>query len=272
VFAGSGNSVDFPTATPPAIPYYGSTGFFAKLDLAPAPPQPGVPLITAVYNAASYRIGDVVSPGEIVTLIGAELAPGSGQATGFPLPRNLEGVTVTIGGMPAPLFYISPSQINFQVPPNLPPGAGSLVVARGSQKSVLRPIRVIAATPGIFTLSGDGRTAPAVVHSSNYQAVTPQNPAHAGEYLIAFCTGLGATSVNVDAGAAAPAQPAPIQTSSQVVLDSNLVGPTSYAGLAPGFAGLYQVNFQLANNATSGSLFIRLGNGTYTNQVPLYVQ
>jgi uncharacterized protein (TIGR03437 family) len=276
LFAGSANSVDFPVATPPAGPYYAAAGFFAKLDLAPPPPQPGVPLITAIYNAASYRIGDVVSPNEIVALMGAELAPATGQATAFPLPQSLQGVTVTIGGIPAPLFYVSPSQINFQVPPNLPLGAASLVVTRGSQTSTIRTLRVIAATPGIFTLSGDGRTAPAVVHASNYQPVTAQNPAHAGEYLIAFCTGLGVTNVNVDAGAAAPPQPAPIQTSFQLTLngqpDSAITG-LLYAGLAPGFAGLYQVNFQLGARATSpGNLFIRLGNGTFTNQVLVYVQ
>jgi uncharacterized protein (TIGR03437 family) len=101
--------------------------------------------------------------------------------------------------------------------------------------------------------------------------VTAQNPAHAGEFLAIFCTGLGAVNGSVRAGDAASA--APVQPSFEVVVDSALVGSAPYAGLAPGFAGLYQVNFQVSANETPGVklLYVDIW-GVASNQVPLYVK
>jgi len=248
-----------------------SGGFLARLDFEPlAPATPGIPLVRAIYNAASMRLGDGVSPGEIVSIFGAELAPAAGSATAFPLPQNLQGVTVTVGGVASPLFLVSPGQINFQVPFEVAQGATSIVVTRGNQ-SVTRPVFVIPATPGIFTAAGDGYTSPVVVHASDYSQVTPQNPARAGEYLAIFCTGLGTVNASVRAGDAAPA--ATIQQPLDVVVDSALVGSVPYAGLAPGFAGLYQVNFQVNADETPGAKLLYIDiRGVASNQVPLYVK
>jgi uncharacterized protein (TIGR03437 family) len=262
--AGTASSPDFIGSAA-----FGSSGFLARLDLEPLPPaMPGIPLVRSVYNAASMRLGDVVSPGQIVSIFGAELAPSAGSATGFPLPQNLQGVTVTVGGVAAPLFYVSPSQINFQVPFEVAQGGTSIIVKRGNQ-SVSRSVFVIPATPGIFTASGDGYNSPVVVHNSDFSPVTPQNPAHAGEYLAIFCTGLGAVNASVRAGDAAPA--ATIQQPFDVVVDA--VASVSYVGLAPGFAGLYQVNFQVNAGATPGAKLLYVSiRGVASNQVPLYVK
>jgi uncharacterized protein (TIGR03437 family) len=240
-------------------------GFFARLDVEPLPPaEPGVPLVREVHNAASYRVGDVISPGEIVTLYGAELAPAAGQAANFPLPETLQGVRVSIGGLTAPLLYVSPAQINFQVPTDLPLGGTSLVVHRGNQASAERPVRVTDGTPGIFTTGGDGQSAPVIVHAKDYTLVTSQNPAHAGEYLTIFCTGLGVTTPNIRSGDAAPPIPASAQTKLFVPL-----GQLTYAGLAPGYAGLYQVNVKLDDNLTPGLELFYISS---SNVVPLYLQ
>ena len=264
--AGTASSPDFIGSAA-----FGSSGFLARLDLEPlAPATPGIPLVRAVYNAASMRLGDVVSPGQIVSIFGAELAPAAGSATGFPLPQNLQGVTVTVGGVAVPLFYVSPGQINFQVPFEVAQGATSIVVTRGNQ-SVARPVFAIPATPGIFTAAGDGYNSPVVVHNSDYSQVTQQNPAHAGEYLAIFCTGLGVTGASVRAGDAAPA--APVQQPFDVVVDTREIGLAPYAGLAPGFAGLYQVNFQVNADETPGAKLLYIDiRGVASNQVPLYVK
>lgn len=186
------------------------------------------------------------------------------------MPQSLQGVSVTIGGIPAPLLYVSPGQINLQVPFELPLGITDLVVRRGAQASAARPVRVIAATPGIFTFSEDGRSQPVILHATDYSPVTASNPAHAGGYLTIFCTGLGATTLSVRSGDAAPPMPVPIQTNLGVS-----AGPVTYAGLAPGFAGLYQINLQLNDNVTPGmvSIGINEANGTLLgNTVPLYIQ
>ena len=243
-------------------------GFFARLDLAPPPATPGVPLIRTVSNAASFDPGDVISPGELVTLIGAEFSATAASAQGSPLPLTLAGTSVTVGGISAPLLYVSPTQINFQVPYNIPQSDVAIVVERGSQPGASRTVSVNAVTPGIF-LNGN-YTAPLVAHASDYSLVTPQNPAHAGEYLVVFCAGLGITNPAIPSGTAAAG---PTPTVGNTVLESDSSSVSLYSGLAPGYPGLYQVNFQLSATETPGAHAISLYTAGYSSgQVLIYVQ
>ena len=221
-----------------------------------------------MYNAASYRLGDLVSPGGIFSLFGAELANSTAPAKATPLPRELSGTRVTIGGIDAPLYFVSPGQINYEAPAELPLGMAELVVIRGGQSSARRLVRVVKNTPGIFT-AGSGL--PIVVHSSDYSLVNAQNPARPGEVLVAFVTGLGLTTPAAVSGEPNPGMPAPLADLSrfQTALDDLLLMPTLYAGLAPGFAGLYQVNFQVDGGATPGLHWLRVSGA---NLVPLYVR
>lgn len=245
-------------------------GYFAKLDLGPPPTAtPGVPLISSMYNAASFRLADVVSPGGIGTLFGSELAPSTQAAQAPRLPRELAGVSVTIGGLAAPLYFVSPGQINYLVPVEIPLGTAELVVKRGEAASAARVVRVVAATPGIFTANGGAGT-PFVVHASNYGLVTEQNPARPGEILVIFCAGLGPTNPPSVTGEPNPPMPAPLiaDTEFYSVVESR-VARTLYAGLAPGFAGLYQVNFQLWEDQPPGKKWIYVGG---SNRVPIWVR
>ena len=248
-----------------------AVGFTGLLDFGPPPTTPpGVPLILSVYNAASFQLSDSVSPGAAVTIFGEELATAAEAATTLPMPLTLQGASLTVAGIAAPLYYVSPGQINFQVPYGVPLGDATLVVTRGNQ-STQRKLTIAAATPGIFTVSGAGNGQSYVVHASDYSLVTASSPAVPGEYLAIFCTGLGATSPP-----AAEGHPAPIATilatSYFVSLNSRVVTP-SYAGLAPGYAGLYQVNFQVPANQPSGptvlSLFVTPGS---SQLVPLWTK
>jgi uncharacterized protein (TIGR03437 family) len=240
--------------------------------LQPPPPPPGVPVLSAIYNAASYRLGDIVSPGQIVIVFGAELSPATEPARGLPLPATLQGVTVTVSGLPAPLFFVSPGQINFQVPADLPLGEAILTIRRNTQ-TVERRLRVIRSTPAIFTANGDGRGQPVIVHAADYSLVTADHPARPGEYLVVFCTGLGATTPSVRDGDPAPLAPVPLQGSLDVVIGSRLVDVTTYAGLAPGFAGLYQVNFKLRDNEPPGMYLLYISTAlASSNEVPFYIR
>jgi uncharacterized protein (TIGR03437 family) len=246
--------------------------FLARLDLEPLPPpQPGIPLVLSVYNAASMSLASVISPGEIVTLIGAELAPAVASAQAFPLPTTLQDVTVEVNGVAVPLLYVSPTQINFQAPYDLPKDATTLVVRRGGQAGAPVPLGVMPATPGIFTMNED-YASPIVVHASDYRLVTAQNPTSRGEYLTIFCGGLGGTTPPARAGDA-PSAAAPIQQTLNVVFDSAL-NTAPYAGISPGFAGLYQVNFQVPVNTAPGSnlIYLSIFGGPPSNQVQIYVQ
>jgi uncharacterized protein (TIGR03437 family) len=262
--AGTACDNSFPDVGSTQAPPAGCGGYLARIDPAPPVVPPGLPQIYGIYNAASYEVGDVVAPGEIVTVLGSGLASGAQSAAGAPLPASLNGVGVSIGGVPAPLYYVSPNQINLQVPTSLSEGASNLILNVNGQ-SLTRVVRAVALRPGIF----------AVTHASDFSLVTPQNPAQPGEYLAVFCTSLGPTSPSVPAGQANPLAPAPLPSPVTVNLQGAEV-PTpasSYAGLAPGTVGLYQVNFQLPEGTTGtvGLEIILQGQGN-TNFVPLYVQ
>jgi uncharacterized protein (TIGR03437 family) len=249
----------------------GGVAYLVRIDLSPPTPKPGVPLIQTAYNAASYRPATTVAPGELVALMGAELAPATERAQLFPLPTSLQGVQVLVGETAVPLLFVSPDQINFQVPYDIPATGVSITVERAGQRSNVWSAVTVTAAPGIFT-GTDGYTAPVVVHASDYTLVTPQHPAHQGEYLAVFCSGLGATNPPARAGDAATA--ARIQQNYYVTLDGLVVDVSPYAGLAPGWAGLYQINFQLRNDEPTGTRLLNLsvGPGMTSNRVQIYVE
>jgi len=244
---------DFPNVGAPST----STplGYLARIDPAPPAAQPGVPRIDGVYNGGNFEWGDAVAPGEVVTLLGAELASSTARAAGAPLPVSLSDVSVTLGGIAAPLFYVAPGQINFQAPTNLGLGVADLAVTRGANVTH-RTVNVVAARPGIFLVNG----VPAVTHATDFSLVTASNPAHPGEYLAVFCSGLGATTPSVAAGQVSPLAPL-------LVLDGFISVGTGaeiyfqYAGLSPGSIGLYQVNFQLPGDSVVGLTDLLLSIG-----------
>src|SRR5262249_3608530 len=113
----------------------GGVAYLVRIDLSPPAAKPGVPLIRTAYNAARFRPATTVAPGALVALMGAELAPGAERAQSFPLPTSLQGVHVLIGGTAAPLLFVSPDQINFQVPYDIPATGVSITVERAGQRS-----------------------------------------------------------------------------------------------------------------------------------------
>jgi uncharacterized protein (TIGR03437 family) len=149
-----------------------------------------------------------------------------------------------VGGIPVPLYYASPIQINFQAPTNLAIGVAGLAVTRGVNVTH-RAVNIVPARPGIFFVNG----VPAVTHASDFSLVTAANPAHPGEYLAVFCSGLGPVNSAVPAGQPAPF--APLQGQALAVVGGREIN-VQYAGWVPG-------------SITSSS-------SRSTNDVPLYVQ
>ena len=219
-------------------------GYLARIDFLPA--ATGEPRIRSVRNAAGFQLGEVFAPGSLASIFGDNLAPSVALAEGAPLPRELAGASVLVAGVPAPLLYVSPSQINFQAPFEAPMGDAVLEFRRDGGVREVRRIRLVNAAPGLFTQSGDGRGAGVVMHTSDFRLVTPENPAVAGEILALYATGLGAVTPPVLSGEAAPLTPVPLLGAANfyfyVAVDSRLQR-TLYAGLAPGLVGVYQVNF-----------------------------
>jgi hypothetical protein len=183
-----------------------------------AAPRAARPVLApgGVVNAATFREG--ASPGGLVSIFGTGLTSGSSLGAGsLPLPIKLAGTTVTINGAPIPLLYVSPLQINAQIPFELAPGMARLAVAG----SAAEPVRIQATAPGIFAILGQPLP---------------------GASLSIFATGLGAVRPPVPSGAAAPADPLSRTVAAPLVTVNGALATVRFSGLAPGFAGLYQVD------------------------------
>jgi uncharacterized protein (TIGR03437 family) len=226
------------------------------------------PLYTAagLVNSADNQSG-ALSPNAIATLYGQNLAWGTKALTAndigggvLPLVLPNTGVTITVGGITANPLYVSPTQINFLVPVCLLPGTVNVqvVVDGWAGPSVL--VQLAAASPALFQL--DQQTA--VATSANGTVLTGAAPAHPGDLVILYATGLGQTKPAL-VYRQLPTTAAPLArlTDFSIQLDGVPVDPSSiaYAGVAPGFAGLYQINVTLpAGTGTNPEIRIALGD------------
>jgi uncharacterized protein (TIGR03437 family) len=191
-------------------------------------------------------------------LFGSRLTAVSGVASAqsFPLPVQMQGTSLTINGIPAPLLAVAnvagAEQINFQVPFEVDaPGQARIVVSSGGRDSAPIEVPVFPAKPAVFVIGGIG---PAVVHASTGALVTATNPARPGEVVVIFCTGWGPVAPLVPTGS-----PAPIATLSRAILPFAVTvggndAVVDFAGLAPTFAGLYQVNLEIPSGLTGTSV------------------
>lgn len=192
-----------------------------------ATPRAARPAVAAggVVNAATFRDG--LAPGSLISIFGTSLTSGSTMAAAsLPLPVTLAGSMVAVNGSPAPLLYASPGQINAQLPFDLAPGMADVTVAGSAPER----IRVLAVSPGIFAITGDRRP---------------------GGIISIYATGLGAVTPAVPAGAAAPAVPLSGTVVAPVVTISGARAEVRFSGLAPGFAGLYQVDAVVPSGVTA---------------------
>jgi len=177
-----------------------------------------------------------VAPGALVSLYGAGFRDPAAQATSLPLPSALEDVRVTVNGAPAPLLYAGPGQINFQMPYGVD-GRVTVAVTNGRATDTLE-VDVARVAPAVFTRDQSGTGLGAVRQS--------------GRTLEIYCTGLGEVSPAVAAGAAGPSSPLARALAQVTVTVDGIAAPVSFAGLAPGFAGLYQVNAAIPDAARTG--------------------
>jgi len=212
-----------------------------------------VPSFTSagVVNGASFK--GPVAPGSIVSIFGANLGA-TASAQQLPLPSMLGGVCVTANQSSVPLFYTSPTQINAQLPAELATGRVTLTVRSRDTARVSSGIavQVNAAAPGVFTMSAEGRTQAALFHAADFTPVTPKNPGKRDKDLILFATGLGRVIPAVASGAAASDKPLSA-TSQEVTVTIGGHGMiVSYAGLAPGYVGLYQINLRVPGDRVQG--------------------
>jgi len=207
-----------------------------------------------VVNGASFAKGDAVAPGSIVSVFGSNFAAAAAGATSVPLPTSLSGVSMTIGGLPAPLFYANGGQVNAQIPFELPANTRpQLLLTTPAALAVPETITLAANRPGIFTVNSSG-TGQGAITNPQGQIVDSTAPVPAGSVVIAYCSGLGATNPAVASGAQPPAvEPLARTTAAVTATVGGLPAQVQFAGLAPQYVGLYQVNVQVPSGVATGN-------------------
>lgn len=224
-------------------------------------PQSG-PNILASGVVSAATLLPMIAPGAIATLYGSRLAPGQTAGQGSPLPTSLAGTSITVNGQPAPLIFVSPNQINFQVPFEAT-GTQAVVVVTTPEGRAAIPVQLLPTAPGLF--------AGTVTHASTGAPVDANNPAVPGETLVLFATGLGVTSPAAVSGLPAPSN-APAVTANVSASFGGLAAPVPFAGLAPGFVGLFQVNVQVPDGASGTMLLTIFAGGRASNAVTIVVR
>jgi uncharacterized protein (TIGR03437 family) len=210
-----------------------------------------------VVNAATFAPNpDAIAPGDIVSLFGSGLAPGTHQATTIPLPISDQGVSVMVNGNAAPLFYISASQINIQIPFQVAGSSSAAVqVINNGQQSNVVTVPLAPSNPGIFMWADSADSYHAAVTHANGTLVSPSNPAARGETVVVFATGLGILTPAVATGTANPSSPPAAATDKfvSVLFGGESATAVPFAGGAPTFVGLNQINAVVPLDATTGS-------------------
>ena len=203
--------------------------------------------------AIAAEPGVPIAPGSIVQIYGSGLAGQTVAATALPLMTNLGGTSVIIGGIAAPLYFVSAGQVNAQVPFELTPGQPyQLIVSANGALTTPQTIQLAAVTPGIAAYASGYAIAQHVADSS---LITDASPAKPGEYVVIYLTGMGPTTVPVASGAVSPTSPlAYTSDAPAVTLNSEAVSNILFSGLTPTLAGLYQIDLQVPGDATNGDL------------------
>ncbi len=219
-----------------------------------------------IVNAANFApITNSLAPNEIISLFGTGLANVTLAATSLPLPGNLGAVQVTVNGRTAPLFFVSPGQINALVPSVTVEKYAKIQVINGASSNVVT-VYTNNTAPGAFTLTASGVGPVAALHA-NFTLVNSANPAKPGETILLFVAGLGTVTPAVPDGFAAPSTPLSTVTDPNLqVFFGSVQGAITFAGLAPGFAGLYQINVTIPAGTPAGDQLVSIDNGDAAHQ------
>ncbi|HET8548620.1 MAG TPA: putative Ig domain-containing protein [Bryobacteraceae bacterium] len=241
------------------------------------PIDPAAPVLTALVNAASF-LATAVAPGSIVTAFGSNLLSRSGLNAGFaasfiPLPAELGGTQLWIGGHSAPLYFVNQTQINFQVPFRVPVDRPTQVMLRGGDRFAglpdLAPVQAV--DPAIFNLqvaraatprgsacpsalAGEYLGPAAALNSDDASFAQPNNliagavsrPAAPEKAISLFVNGLGEVTPPISSGVNS------VEANGETVLRHVAAPPRVYiggqparvlfAGLSPLLVGVYQLN------------------------------
>jgi uncharacterized protein (TIGR03437 family) len=206
-----------------------------------------------VVSSASFATEAPLAPGSIVTIFGSHLADSAIAAQALPLPSQLGQTQVIIAGQSMPLFFVSDSQINAMLPYSIAVNRPyQVIVQRGTSYTIPETITLAAAGPAVFTRDQTG-IGPGLVFDARFHPIDTTNTAAAGDSIVIYTTGLGDVNPPIPAGTPAPLDSLSPTASPATVTIGGIDAPqVLFAGLAPGFTGLYQVNVVVPDGVAPG--------------------
>jgi uncharacterized protein (TIGR03437 family) len=254
--------------------------------------QPATPHDFPIANGASFATL-ATAAGSLASIFTSTGAKQNYSASAVPLPTSLGGVTLRLGGtldlsttagwvysptgaVQAPLLFVGPNQINFQVPPGLAASAPLPVqLTRADGTTSLTTVSLAQASPGLFSLTMNGQGQGAVLNQDNTLNFGT-NPARRGSVIQIFATGAGETTPALAAGEAAPASGNPLLLTKvqPTVTIGGKNAKVQFSGMAPGFVGLWQINAEVPADVTPGMALplVITAAGVQSNTVTIAVQ
>jgi len=221
-----------------------------------------------VFNRVS---GGALAPGTIVEVYGTGLASSTATPGVLPLPNIFNGTIVVIGGFQVPLYYLSDGQLDAEIAVDLPANQQhAIIVSANGALTLPDQIDVVPVQLGVAAYT-DGHAI--AQHGADFSYITASSPAKPGEVLVIYLSGMGPTNPAVKSGDPAPGlEPLARVTLPPTVMVDGQNADVGFAGLSPGFVGLYQVNFTVPSNAKNGDLTLTLvQNGVSANITKLPV-
>jgi uncharacterized protein (TIGR03437 family) len=198
------------------------------------------PAISGVTNGASFQ--QSFAPGSILSVFGSQLSPATESASSVPLPLSSQGVAVLVNGVAAPLYYVSPGQLNVQIPYETTAGSPAIVSVNNNGHVITQTFQVAAAAPGIFTTSAG--------------ALVPTSIAAVGQEIAFYITGAGAVTPAIATGAAppwsTPIADLPMPVEKTTVTIGGLPATIDFVGIPWALVGVTQINVQVPAGLPAG--------------------
>jgi uncharacterized protein (TIGR03437 family) len=201
----------------------------------------GPPTISGLANSASFH--QAYAPGMVLTIFGSNLADVTWIASSVPLASQVSGVSVTIGTVSAPLYYVSPGQLNVQIPYETPVNQPVTLTLTNNGRTATTTFTVAAAAPGLFT-DANG-------------AIVPAATVARGAIVTLYLTGAGAVSPAIATGAAPAAGtpaaqlPAPVQATKVSI--GGVAATVAFAGIPTALVGVTQINLRVSTTTPLGT-------------------
>jgi uncharacterized protein (TIGR03437 family) len=209
------------------------------------------PVIQNVVNLADGSTA--MAPGGLVAVLGHDLSAVTLSNSELPVPTTLGESCLTVNTVKAPLFMVSPGQINAQLPFEV---TGGLTFVLRTPGGVSDPFttQATSSAPAVFSTASAGPDTglTAMYRAVNNEPVTLSNPIHPKDYIVIYLTGLGRTTPAVDNGAAAPVDPLAVAITQPAVTLGGVGLTVTYAGLVPGQVGVYQINVYVPDYVPAG--------------------